>query len=145
MGEATYYFKADNGNTEKLEKIKMFFLEGMKAEEYWQNNRDLETVGKREIFWEKFSKAFPLVTKYLDSLGLYDRDCNNDLAGHLDFGYDKHSVDDFYLNPDGEIGYYAIVWHFAEWDGLMRFLESEFEVTNARWISDEYLNPFDLL
>jgi hypothetical protein len=146
MGEATYYFKADNGNLEKLTRIKAFFSEGMKAENYWQNNRDLETTGHRLQFWETFVNAFPLVSKYLDSIGLYDRDCNNDLAGHLDFGYDgEHDLENFYLTNTGEIGYSATVWHFADWNGLMNFLESEFGLTNTRWISDEYIDPFDLL
>jgi hypothetical protein len=144
MGTATYYLKANGCTKEKFEGIKAFFHEGVRAEEFWQNNRDMENQNKRENFWGTFAVHFPIVSKYLDSLGLYDRDCNNDLAGHLDFGY-HNAVDEMKCDEYGILWFNAEVWHFAEWDGLCRFLESEYGLENARWISDEYINPYDLL
>jgi hypothetical protein len=144
MGTAGYYVKMNNGNKETMEKIRLFFLEGCEAEEYWQNNRDMNE-GKQVSFWMPFKKQFPTVSKYLKFINLLDKDCNNDLAGNLDFGSYQDIQDNFQLKDNGEIWYYAEVWHFADWNVLIKFLEHEYGVTNARWISDEYIEPFDLL
>jgi hypothetical protein len=132
--------KANGCNEGKFELIKKFFHEGRKAEDYWQDRRDVKTG-----FWEPFEEKFPLVSKYLKSIGLHGGDHNNSLGGTLDFGSEYDIDENFALSEDGELWYHATVWHFAEWDGLMRFLESEFGLTNARWVSDEDVNPFDLI
>jgi hypothetical protein len=140
MGEATYYLKANGCTKENFEAIKKFFHEGCKAEDYWQAHRGVKTG-----FWEPFEKKFPTVSKYLESIGMFGKDHNNLLAGHLDFGSDAEVDDNIHLSKDRELKYSAYVWHFAEWDGLMTFLESNFGLTNARWLSDEYLDPYKQL
>jgi len=150
MGEATYYLKANNCTEEALENIRKFILEACEAQDYWQDNRDMEVAGKRKEFWSKFGKKFPLTSKYLkqtksyDNKILYGGDCNNDLAGYLDFG-DKEDAEDNLELYDEQLLYNAYVWHFANWDGFADFLKSEFGLTKVRWISDEYMNPFDVL
>jgi hypothetical protein len=146
MGTATYYLKANNGTPEKMKQIRKFFLEGCKAEEYWQTNRDHIDDGKRVSFWMPFKKQFPTVSKYLAFIKRLDGDCNNELAGVLDFGCKEDIQENFAFNAEREeIWYYAEVWHFADWDVLIRFLENEYGLKNVRWISDGYIEPFDLL
>jgi len=152
LGEATYYVKAQNCTIEALENIKKFILEVSEAQDWWQDHRDMEVAGKRSTFWTEFEKKFPLTSKYLKCVKgygsdtvLFGGDCNNDLAGHLDFGDAGDVENSLELDPDGEIRYSAEVWHFAQWDGFAKFLQSEYGLTNVRWISDEYMNPFDLL
>lgn len=150
MGEAVYYLKAENCTEERLEKIKKFILEVSEAQDYWQDNRDMEVAGKRKEFWSEFGKKFPMTSKYLrqtknhDDKKLYGGDCNNDLAGYLDFG-DSDDAEYNLKVCDGEMLYNACVWHFANWDGFAKFLQSEFGLENVRWISDENMNPFDML
>lgn len=151
MGEATYYLKADNCTEEALENIKKFIIEASEAQDYWQDHRDMEIAGKREKFWLEFGEKFPLVSKYLkqtkdgDTM-LYGGDCNNNLAGYMDFGNtDDGELEDNLELHDEELRYNAYVWHFADWNGFANFLKSEFGLTKVRWISDEYMNPFDVL
>ena len=150
IGEAVYYLKADNCTKEALENIRKFILEACEAQDYWQDNRDMEVAGKRKEFWSEFKKKFPMTSKYLkqtkslDDKKLYGGDCNNDLAGYLDFG-DKEDTEYNLELHDECMLYNAMVWHFANWDGFADFLKSEFGLTKVRWISDEYMNPFDVL
>jgi hypothetical protein len=69
----------------------------------------------------------------------------NSIGKHTFFGSSDDIDENFYLSEEGELRYSARVWHFAEWDGLMKFLETEFGLKNARWISDEDVDPFDVL
>jgi len=148
MGEAIYYLKADNCTEEALENIKKFIIEASEAQDYWQDNREMEIAGNRSEFWIGFGEKFPLTSKYLkqtkdgDTM-LYGGDCNNDLAGYLDFG-DNENADNLEL-CDENLRYHACVWHFANWNGFANFLKSEFGLKKVRWISDEYMNPFDVL
>jgi hypothetical protein len=146
MGEATYYMKANECDYAKMTKIQEFFKEGRLTEDWWQGHRGYEDNKSpemnREAFWKIFTDKFPLVTKYLKFIELYGGDCNNSLAGYLEFGRDWEIDENFELE-DNELRYHALVWHFADWDGLMKYLMKEFGVTNARYISDEYYDPFD--
>jgi hypothetical protein len=150
LGEAYYYMKADGCNDEKFEKIKQFFIEGAKSGDFWQENRGI--FHKKELtpetlsgFWVPFEKEFPMVSKYLTSIGLFGKDFNNALAGYLDFGNPEEVEENIYLSKDGELRYSAFVWHFADWNPLMKFLKTEFGLVNARYVSDEYLDPYDAL
>lgn len=152
MGEAVYYLKANGCTLKMFKKIKKFMREGSHAEDWWQHHREYERGigGNRVKFWEQFDAKFPLVSKYLKFINLHGKECNNDLAGHLDFGYwsDKKGDDSDEKNlvfEDDELRYHALVWHFADWDGLASFLTKEYGLTNVRWISDEYSDPFDSL
>lgn len=150
MGESIYYLKAENCVPEALEKIRLFIIEASEAQDYWQKHRDMEVAGKRDEFWKGFKEKFPITSKYLrqtknyDDKKLYGGDCNNDLAGYLDFG-DKEDMEYNLKVCDGEMLYNAYVWHFANWDGFAKFLQSEYGLTNVRWINEEYMNPFDML
>jgi hypothetical protein len=144
MGEATYYCKANGCTEEKITDIHSFFHEGAKAETYWQKRRDMEYTGAREKFWDGFKIRFPIVMEYLKFSKLAFGDCNNDLAGKLDFGHDDEIDNSFSLRGD-TMYYSAYVWHFADWNPLGKFLEHKFGLRNFRWLSDEYINPFDLL
>jgi len=140
MGEATYYCKIKyNSEAERDEGykfVKSFFSEGVKAEDYWQSNRNIEDG---EMFWEEFSNRFPLVKEYLDKF-IEPPNHNNGLAGFLDFG--DSDFDDRLQFVDNEIGYDAYVWHFAKWDGMLAFVDDK-TGSDSDWVSDEYLNPFD--
>jgi hypothetical protein len=146
MGEATYYtkilFKDEKTAEEKFSGIKEFFLEGTKAYEYWQANRGK----KREDFWAEFTQKFPLTSEYLDSLSrkFIGEDNNNALAGILDFG-DEDDVEDNLKLDGNEIRYHAEVWHFADWTGFMHYIKKKFNAKACKYISDEYVNPYDCL
>jgi len=145
MGEATYYFKAKFSSVEKAEEafpaVQAFLLEGAKAHDYWQDHRDMEKEHRVE-FWTEFKAKFPIVTKYLN--GHVDGDCNNELAGQLDFG-EPEDVENHLQVEGREIWYHATVWHFAVWGALASFLVTEFGALHMNHLSDEYIEPFDLL
>jgi len=152
MGEAVYYLKANNCTPEALKNIKLFLLEAAKAEDWWQEHRDMEDHNGRAKFWSAFGKKFPLTSKYLCTVKNYDGeiifggDCNNGPAGNLGFGNEEDAEDNLeFDSSDGELKYNAMVWHFAEWDGFAKFLQTEYGLKNVRWISDECINPFDVL
>lgn len=153
MGEAVYYLKARNCTPEALENIRTFLLEAAEAEDWWQEHRDMERHNERDAFWSEFKQKFPLTSKYLHTVKAYGRDtmlfggdCDNDLAGYIDFGNDEAIEDDLDFDEvDGELRYNAMVWHFAQWDGFAKFLKTEYGLKDVRWISDEYMNPFDVL
>jgi hypothetical protein len=136
---------------ENLVKIANFLREGNKAEEYRRKKRDMEPSGERDYFWADFKVKFPLVYRYLELDKLADKDCNNALARQLDFGclgdIENNLRFDYKNDYSEDIGimYYAEVWHFADWSLLGKFLETEFKATHFRWLSDESIEPFDLL
>lgn len=147
MGEATYYAKiwfervSKDDLEQKIERLKMIFSEGSQAADYWQENRSK----KPEAFWPKFKEFFPNITRYLDMIDRVDADCNNDLAGKLDFGEPQYGdLDNFNLcfdPPDNcYISYWATVWHFADWDPLFKWLTDELGGTEFNWVSDEYVD-----
>lgn len=157
MGEATYYFKArfkSQADAEAaLPRVKRLISEGIEAQDYWQDHRGMEREGKRAEFWKEFKKKFPVITKYLESYRvgccghehfLVDGDCNNDLAGQLDFGSHQDDADNAEVHGS-EIHYNATVWHFSHWDGFMQFLKSEFGAVKTGWLSDEYVDPSELV
>jgi hypothetical protein len=158
MGECFYYLKAYGCKKEEVEKIRNFILEGGEAEVWWQDHRDYERKvdpeKTREVFWKEFDVKFPMVSKYLKFIKKHGGDCDNNLAGLIDFGTDEDVEDYFdfiddYTDDDGivygELRYSANVWHFADWDGFAEFLQKEFGVKEVKWVSEEDMNPFDLL
>ena len=144
MGSCYYYMKGNNCDESKFKKIVEFLHEGSKSEDWWQDHRDYERAGKRVEFWNEFKQNFPMVYKYLTMVGLNDKDCDNELAGMIDFG-DEEDVD-HNVNLDGnEFKYCAYVWHFANWDGLCQFISGEFRMYNVRCVSEEDINPYDCI
>lgn len=146
MGEAIYYMKvyckSEEQAAELLPKLQAFFTEGVKAENYWQENRGEQKT--QEDFWKEFEQQFPLVSEYLTASNrALEGDKNNTLAGELDFG-DEDAIDR--MSAAGkEILYNSMVWHFAKWDPLAAFITKKFEVEKVAWISDEYMDPFELI
>lgn len=145
MGSATYYLKARFVNPEAdLDlKLRSFLKEGADAEEYWQSNRGMDKE-RRQEFWSGFEDRFPSVYQMLHMQKLAGGDCNNALAGKLDFGESESIEDNFDLQGQ-VLQFSAYVWHFADWDILCDFLKTEFGATAAEWLSDEYVCYFDML
>ena len=142
MGSAVYHMKA-RVDESQVEPIKAFIAEGIGAYEFWQENR-----GKTpDEFWPEFREKFPLVTEYLKSMGMDVEagDNSNSLAGNLDFGNEGDEEDIEYSTEKGELHYASEVWHFANWSPFMAFLESHFGAEKTGWLSDEYINPGDLI
>lgn len=147
MGEATYYMKGYNCNDDAtFERIWYFMREGSEAEDWWQDHRHYEREKRRDRFWEEFDKKFPHVSDYLKFIKKHGGDCSNDLAGYLDFGVWEDDQDNLKRGDGDEIRYNAYVWHFADWDGLCKYIEKTFGLTNVRWLSDEHTESlYDLL
>ena len=166
MGNAVYNLKVEFPNARHLRKnfpeIKRFWHQGIKAEKFWQENRDIP----RKEFWEAFSKKFPLVTEYLKTVpsteisgdvrivdisdrfptghgrwrevnSLFGKDNNNDLAGHLDFGWDENVLDNFKIDRN-LLTFFADVWHFAEWESIINFLKIRYGALHGKYLSNEY-------
>ena len=133
MGEANYYLKATFKDAATLEKqlpsLRAFFEEGWNAYNFWQRNRSAPAYK----FWPKFKSQFPLATELLGKR--VDGDCNNALAGEIDFV----SLEDAVFKADGNALYYGgMVWHFADWRPLCKFLKTKFGATTVDYYSDEY-------
>ncbi len=140
MGEARYYLKAvfpTDITSEQLTTIQDFFLEGQDAEDWWQTHRFVKDQGQHNRFWYEFKQNFPLVTELIHDL--IGGDCNNDLAGRLDFGDTEDTPPPTIGQKPNEVLYDAIVWHYADWTPLCKFLKSHFGATAAGWLSDEYI------
>jgi hypothetical protein len=119
-------------------EIHAFWCEGCRAEDFWQENRG----GDQVTFWREFEAKFPKITKYAKHVGLFGGDCNNALAGKLDFG----AVEELATMElhGAEIWFSTLVWHFADWTPMGVFLERMFDCT-FNWVSDEYVDPFNAI
>jgi hypothetical protein len=143
MGTARYYLKAqfpENITEEKFQTLKDFFLEGSKAEEFWQDNRHKKSFD----FWPDFEEQFPTVSLYLKDLNKFGKDCNNNLAGCLDFGF-SDDIEANFTYSENLLTYNAEVWHFADWELLTDFLKGHFGARKTGWISDGYADIADLI
>ena len=134
MGECNYSIVArfrGRLSDKKKQAIKKFFTEGIQAEEYWQKNRG-ETPDK---FWPGF--RFPVVSEYLRTcaqINVISGDCNNSLAGLLDFGSEE---DLEHLSLEGkQLAYEPLVWHMANWGPLADFMKLKFGAETV-WIGSE--------
>ena len=159
MGNATYYLKAKFPSMESLStalpEIIAFILEGIKAEKWWEEHRTLESKGDRELFWLQFRPQFPTVYHYLQYAGFADGDCNSALSNIINFGNDETVATDFFddLYPNNSVAcfnkplfmYNAYVWHLAVWDYFCDYLELKFGAISAEYLSDEDIDPYDLL
>jgi hypothetical protein len=115
---------------EQLSTIKKFFLEGTKAQDYWQKNR-----GKKpQEFWPGFREQFPTVCEYL---GRSDGDCHNSLAGQLDFGFLGNIEHELGLARGNILSYSAEVWHMADWGPLAEFMKKKFGAKDVLTASEE--------
>lgn len=136
MGSCYYFIKARFDNAEQsLPKLRSFFEEGIKAEGWWQQHRGMEREGKRAEFWQGFKTEFPQIYDYLTRTKLADGDCNNQLAGQLDFGREDE-LDNLRME-EGVISHTTECWHFADWDPLADYLKQKFGATHVAWINEE--------
>ena len=144
MGEAMYYcklfYKTKWAAKDALPVVQDYFRQGAAAYEFWQTNRS-QAPSK---FWPEFEKQFPEVVRYLASAELRDGDCNNKLAGMLDFG-SINDVESSFSLQGREIWYRAEVWHFANWGPMLMWICNHTEADSYGWVSDEYTEPFDLI
>lgn len=141
MGSAYYYMKvkfpSGSAALKAKPKIDKFFTEVSEAYDYWQDNRH----GDPKPFWAGMKKKYPQTYDYLSNMGLVGKDINNGLAGLLSFGKE---ADKLRVRGD-EVWYMEDTWHFADWGPLRDYLMLRFKASDAKWISDEYIEPFDLI
>lgn len=151
MGSAIYSMEVRFPSPETLNAalpgIKAFIREGVQAQDWWQKNRDHERDGFRGEFWNRFKTNFPQIYLYLRGSGHADGDCNNALAGVLNFGFasDVEDYFDLYYPDDEEpdestsvFAYEMEVWHFANWDYFGNHLKRQFGAVSFIWVSDEW-------
>lgn len=168
MGEATYYgklrFPSEAAAKKALVPFKRFCVECSRAEWFWQQHRDKDYPrwgrlkpyrGKRyktdEEFWDAFEKKFPRVSEYLKGAGndpaygkpIWRGDRNNGLAGMIEPIGAEEDVN-YIRQDDNEISWSSTVWHFADWDPIIAYVEARFGC-EGRWLSDEYLDVEYLL
>lgn len=155
MGEARYYtkifFDTPQDAQKAFPKIQKFFKQGFKAYDFWQKRQETEN---RDKLWDQIDKKFPEVGNYLRTVQYknfntgefeiaYGNDPDNALAGLLDFG-DKNEIKLMRV-VDNAIWYSAYVWHFADWNPILNFIRKRYGALRTEWLSDEYIDPFDLL
>lgn len=157
MGSCVYYLKAYGCKESDVEKIKSLLFELYEAENFWQDSRGIYEESKKlpqDVFWSEFENKFPNVSKYLKFIKKFGKDSNNALAGYLDFGTDDDIEDSLYITSNytdksgvdyGELRYSAEVWHMSDWTGFAKFLKKEFGLKRVNWVSEEDMNPFDLI
>jgi hypothetical protein len=139
MAMTTYYLKARFTTPRAAVKAKSafesFLDQGRDAESWWQSNCQRKpTAG----FWRAFRKAFPLVHDYLGSSAVN----GENLSYVLDFG----NPDEAHVQVTRNLLlFYAVVWHFTDWDPLVDYLKHRLGARGAAWISEETLDPFELL
>ena len=141
MGEATYYckmkFKSEELAVVHYPTVKKFFSEGIAAKEFWKTNWGMLS----EEFWPEFKKRFPLISEYITNT-FPEVDNGNGLAGLLNFG-GEDDIENLEVNGN-EIWYYAYVWHFANWEGMLSFICKKV-VAEFLWVDADDIEPFDCL
>lgn len=147
MGEATFYckifFNTQQEAQAALPKIKKFITEGIEAEDFWQSRRnDNCDDNTRKIFWSDFEQKFPEISNYLRHASYFGGDCNNRLAGLLDFGTPDEA--EYVDIDDNAIRYMAYVWHFADWEPWLDFVKKRYGAERFSWVNDEYVDDFVL-
>ena len=131
MAEADYFLSAILPEM-SYAPLLGFIEEGQLASTYWHNRRN----EMPQDFWPTFRLTFPNVVEYLQltsDVNVETGDCDNDLAGLLDFGDEENR----YEYNNGVFTWRAHVWHFADWSPLEQFLTRRFGATAIEWRSDE--------
>ena len=141
MGEAVYYYKAEFPESALVshlqEQLKAFHVEGAKAYEFWQDNRDHGRKGQKdqETFWKEFATQFPTIYEYTQFLNIAGKGFDNELCGKMSWGSEEDAEN---LRFQGNTArYYAEVWHMASWEELGMFLKKKFGAIDFRWMSEE--------
>ena len=142
MGEAVYYMtiRFPKGvGTKVMPEIQEFLRQGVKAYDFWQDNRGRKN---RKSFWKDFEAHFPMIADYLKTSlpSVWGKDHNNGLAGNLSFG-ELDDIEHMSLKQTGkgdELNYSAMVWHFADWGHLTKYVREKWGGLKEGWVSDEY-------
>lgn len=140
MGMAFYYAKLffDRRTTdEDAEKVSEFLRKLKVAEDDWQDTRSKD---EWPALWERNKEVF-LTLGILPELNL--KPPMNELAGQLDSPWID---DDWYIfNADDFVAFSGEVWHFADWDDLGQALINLTGAVEFKWLSDEYIEYYDIL
>ncbi len=146
MGEATYYakvyFESNDKAVSSLPKVQAFLMECVNASEWLaQNHIPTDT---KPFDLEGFAKIYPLANEFIRFVEEEKGRSGATRIGPLEDVGDLHEIDSMGV-AERCIYYCATVWHFADWDPLMDFIVQKFGAVNGSWLSDEYMDPFDLL
>ena len=140
MGMANYYLKARFSSARAARtarrRFEKFLDQARQAEEWWQADQQRKPT---PAFWRSLKRKFPLV---FESLGTKAGGDNRFLSYVLNFSDpdepSPHVAGDFLL-------FAAYVWHFADWDLLADYLRNKLGALGVAWISEESLDPFEVL
>jgi hypothetical protein len=130
MAEATYYLKAYCDSDEQAEAV----AEDLKAlfseldQVYAFRLQDINPAS------EDFAKQYPLVAEFLKAVDI------RTMHRLPDVGFTEGNLD----TGGSILYYYSIVGHLNDWSPITDFMQKKWGC-KASWISDEYINPFDLL
>lgn len=149
MGEATYFagikFNNHKEAEDKLPKIEFFLKRMSEAGDRWQDTRGggKEADDKRRT---EFPEVYEILKLEVPEEGLWGKDYSNYCAGLLDSPYGE--LNDFVIFVRNEKVYFkGTVWHFADWQPLMKAMKEYFGAIEANYVSDEYVecDYFDLV
>lgn len=76
-----FYYHTPAEARSSLSSIRAFFREGVEAYNFWRQHNDTK---KKESFWQRFARKFPLTAGYLETL--------HNEHGQPVFGSDLHHV-----------------------------------------------------
>lgn len=155
------YYNSNEEAEKQFNWIKTFIEEGINAHEWWQKYRFVDSEDLKHIpnitpenndppdsqptnrieFWIMFRSKFLNVYEYLGNL-VY-KDCNNSLAGNLNFG-EPCDLENL-VRDDNIILYSAECWHFANWQNFADFIKTKTNADKVAWVSEEDLDPFECI
>lgn len=143
MGEATYYLIAEFETEEEAElaeaRARVVLDDVVKFENDWQKIRGYTDRPVKERH-DELLKKHPLVAKFIELPNIDETDVNmNYLAGRCE-------MNEYYeMRRNGEAVYLSCtVWHIATWDNI-EDLFFRLGANEAGWISDEYIDPFEMV
>jgi hypothetical protein len=139
MAMTTYYLKARFPNAKAARTASREFTalieESVQAETWWRG--DIQRQMKKS-FVRDFKQRFPRVFDYLRTVP-FDR---QSISHAMALG----TPDDPPPTIEGKMLFYsAYVWHFANWSWLAKFVKQKWGALGVDWISEECVDPFDLL
>lgn len=140
MGEANYFMKirpplyytpAEIDLMYDAVKVLMRELQG--AYDYWQDNRSIGDTPTGA--WDRFAKKFPRGRELLADV----KDFRNGPSGTLTYA-DEVLLIGGVIHLRGNS-----LWHGTDWQPLASYIEAIWPGSKTAWVSDEYVDPFDVL
>ena len=130
MGEATYYLKAYCDSDEHAEmvaeELKLLFAELDQV--YSFRLDEINPVS------DEFRKQYPHAADFLTSVNI------STMYRLPDVGFAEGTLD----VGGSVLYYYSLVGHLNDWEPLAEYMQKKWGC-KVNWLSDEYINPFDLL